>query len=399
MGADLNRPVRVMDFRGTYKGGGGPDKTILLSAKLHNKKRVYVLVTYLRDPKDKEFQITDRARALGIPYVEVADRRIIDFSCILKVNRLIKENKIDVLHAHDDKTSLYGWALKLLNPKLKIIYTCHLLLEYTRSDFPTRLHYLDYSIKKRAATFLMKQYLMPLMAVSGASKNQLLKLRFNEKDVIVLYNGIDITAWKKENGRPVLRDELQLDENDFLVGTVARIDYQKDFSTFFKVAKKVIEKVPNTKFVIVGEGKTKELTEMKEEIRFLGLERSIYFTGHRNDLLDIYCSFDIFLMTSIMEGLPNTVLEAMAMKVPVVSTAVAGVPELVVDGQTGSLCPIGDAEMLAEKVIQLLDDRMLCAEYADSGRKRIEDHFSFKNRVKTLEDYYIKYAENEKIIG
>ena len=239
----------------------------------------------------------------------------------------------------------------------------------------------------------MKRYLRPVMAVSGATKEQLRRKGFKKDEILVLYNGIDISTWQKKNGRPVLRDELKLSEKDFLIGTVARIDYQKDFPTFFKVAKLVIARIPNTKFVIVGDGKAEELSNLKQDIRKLGLEKHIYFTGHRNDLLNIYSSFDLFLMTSIMEGLPNTVLEAMSMEVPVVSTAVAGVPELVDDGSTGYLSRIGDAESLADQVITLLTNHNLRDDFSRAGRKRLEKYFSFKDRVKKLEDLYEYYAK------
>ena len=94
-----------------------------------------------------------------------------------------------------------------------------------------------------------------------------------------------------------------------------------------------------------------------------------------------------------MEGLPNTVLEAIAMEIPVVSTAVAGVPELIEDGITGYLSPIGDSKSLAEQVIKLLKDQNLCDDFAIAGRKRVENYFSFKNRVKKLESLYEQYAK------
>ena len=130
-----------MDLRGTYKGGGGPDKTILSSAQRHDKERFFVLVTYLRDPRDPEFQITEKARKLGIPYVEVQDGRLLDIKCLKKLNAIISEYKIELIHAHDDKTLLYSWLLKRVRPKLKIAFTCHSFPNYNSSDFPSFFRY------------------------------------------------------------------------------------------------------------------------------------------------------------------------------------------------------------------------------------------------------------------
>ncbi len=395
MGRKTSSIVRIMDFRGTYKGGGGPDKTILNSAKMHDKKKVFVLVAYLRDPKNKEFQITDRAKKMGIPYVEVHDRRLLDLRCLFVLHRLLKKHQIEMIHAHDDKTLLYGWLLKILNPKLVIVFTCHLLLDYDRNDFHSLKAYLNYLVRDKVAAFLMKMFSKPAMAVSGATKQQLIDRGFKETDIIVLYNGIDTEIWKKNNGHsPVLRHELCVKDTDSLVGTVARISYQKDFPTFIKVAKIVTDQLPGTQFVIVGDGRADELEELRQDVRNLGLEKSIHFTGHRNDLFNVYSSFDLFLMTSIVEGLPNTVLEAMAMEIPVVSTSVSGVPELVSNGKTGYLCDLGDYKSLAEKVINLLENGSLRVNFAVQSRKRIENHFSFSERVKKLETMYESYAKS-----
>jgi L-malate glycosyltransferase len=397
--ADTPNLVRVMDFRGTYKGGGGPDKTILLSAAFHNRNRVDVLVTYLRDPKDREFQISERAAQLQIPFVEVKDRCLLDIICLRELNRLIREKGLDLVHAHDEKTLLYGFLLKLLNPRLKIVCTCHLLLDYVRDDFPSAASYLNFLLRKKVTSFLTKRFAKPIMAVSLATKNQLLSEGMRDDDVIVLYNGIDVDSWQRRNGKGALRREMRLSQDDLLVGTVARIDYQKDFKTFFTVVRAVKARIPQARFVIVGDGKNDELSQTKQLAVEMGLDQDVHFTGHRNDLLDMYSSFDLFLMTSLMEGLPNTVLEAMSMGIPVVSTRVAGVPELVVDGKTGYLCPVGDADFIAAKVIELLANPGARERFARNGRERVVESFSFKQRVLKLEDLYEDYARQKENHG
>ena len=386
------QPIRIMELRGTYKGGGGPDKTILLSAQKHDKGRIFVVVTYLRDPRDREFEITERAKKHGVLFEEIHDRTIFDLSCVAKLNGLIKRYQFELLHAHDDKSLLYGWLLKIINPRLKIIYTCHLYLDYKRSDFSSQVTYLNYLLRKRASSFLVKRFLRPIMAVSEATKEQLIKDGLREDEIIVLHNGIDVEFWKQNSGYPVLRDEMQLGTDELLVGTVARIDYQKDFRTFFGVVKLVKLHVPRARFVVVGDGKGDELEKIKESAKEFGLSQDVCFTGHRNDLLNVYSSLDLFLMTSIKEGLPNSILEAMAMGVPIVSTAVDGVPELVVENETGYLCPMGDVETLSSRVITLLEDRNLRGQFARAGRKRITENFSFEKRVKELESFYEYYA-------
>lgn len=390
-----SKPIRILDFRGTYKGGGGPDKTILNSAVQHNKSRVYIQVLYLRNPADNEYSIDRWADSLKVNYLDVFDRRLIDRQCIAKVKKIIQEQNIALIHAHDDKTLLYGWMIKHALPNIGLMYTCHLHSPFVRKDFASLSAFLKFKIRRKANIFLMKRCHKPLLAVSHHTKKCMIEDGLHEKDIETLHNGIDIDVWLPELGMPVLREELGIGPDEFLVGTVARIAQQhKDLPTFYKVAAEISRKMPQVKFVIVGDGHGEEMEKAKRYIADIGLEYKLFFTGHRTDLIDIYRSFDIFLMTSLTEGLPNTVLEAMALQVPVVSTVVAGVPELIKHGETGLLSQIRDVKSLSDQVVKLLSQPELRKQFAQKARKRIEDNFSFSNRVRKMEAYYEYFVRN-----
>jgi L-malate glycosyltransferase len=386
-------PVLVMDFRGTYKGGGGPDKTILNSAAMHDPERVDVRVAYLRDPRDREFQIGDRARAMGLKYTEFSDRALLDIKCLRDLLSFVRQEGIQLLHAHDDKTSLYGVILKLLNPSLRLVFTCHLHTPLSRERFETWVSYSKALIRRRVVIWLMKRYQRPIMAVSEHTRSALADDGLALSQTVTLVNCIDVQTWSRRAADLVLRGELGLDPRERVVGTVARIAQEhKDLPTFYKVARLVTQRVDDVRFVIVGEGHGDLLERAKQEVARLGLTDRVVFTGHRNDLLNVYASFDLFLMTSFTEGLPNTVLEAMAMEVPVVSTAVAGVKELVIDGETGILRQIRDEEGLSDAVITMLSDPELSRRFSKAGRKLVEERFNFRDRVQTLERFYHLYS-------
>lgn len=389
---DTGQQIRVMDFRGTYKGGGGPDKTILNSALMHDAERFYVLVTYLRDPCDEEFQIEQRAREMGLDYVDVFDRKLLDFGCIAQLVVLAKEHRINVIHAHDDKTSMYACFMKRRLSGVKVLYTCHLYSVYQKGDFESFREYLDYRVRKWARFFFLALSDRPILAVSHSAKVALVNDGIAAADIHTLHNGIDTEWWRRDRGAPVLSRELSLPEDTLIVGTVARIAFQKDLPTFFRVARQVRVACPRAFFVIVGDGGGDELARAKAQAYDFGVSEFLHFTGHRNDLLDVYASFDIFLMTSISEGLPNTVLEAMAMGVPVVSTEVDGVPEVVEDGVSGYLTELGDAPCLTAHVLRLAEDAVLRHRCGDAGRRRIEESFCFRRRVRLLEQYYAWFA-------
>lgn len=381
-----------MDLRGTYKGGGGPDKTVLNSAAQHDPKRVHVLVTYLRDPSDHEFQIPQIAKRLGINYVDVPDRRVLDWACLHRLKQILRSHAITVVHTHDDKTLLYGWLLKLTTPGLRIMHTCHSHTAYGRDDFAGLQRYIGFKARQRMQISLMGRYLTPIITVSQDTKNRLVQNGLKEKDVDVLHNGIDINLWQRNGARPVLREELALPPGNLLVGTVSRISHDKDLPTFYRVAEEVAKHHTHATFVVVGDGYGDELSRARTEVAQKGIEQLVRFTGHRNDLREVYASFDVFLMTSRTEGMPNALLEAMAIGIPVVSTRVGGVPELLEDGKEGFLAPVGDAEGLAAALMRFIRDPGLRAQFGAASRERIERRFSFSNRVRVMEDYYTWFA-------
>lgn len=384
-----------MDFRGSYKGGGGPEKTILNSAAQHDPEKVDVLVTYLRDPSDHEYIIDTWAKSLGIKYVDVPDAKVFDLACVKKLKHLIDEHGIQLIHSHDDKTLLYGWILKKMRPNVRIMYTCHSHAPYTRQDFDTFSAYLRFYLRSKIQIFLMKKFQKPVLTIAHHTKGSLVADGLKTENVEVLHNGIDIEQWQANKGKPVLRQQLDIPPDTLLVGTVARIARKvKDLPTFYRVAAEVVTRIPNVKFVIVGEGHGDLLDLAKKEVAGLGLTDTIFFTGHRTDLLDIYSSFDIFFMTSRSEGMPNTVLEAMAMELAVVSTKVGGVPEIITDDIMGLLAPIGDVKALGEKLSLLLSDSEKRKKMGDVARQRIEEQFSFAKRVRTMEEYYERFVND-----
>lgn len=383
---------RVMDFRGTYKGGGGPDKTVLNSAAQHDPDKVHVQVVYLRQPTDHEFQIPEMARRLGINYLDVIDGSMIDRTCLAQLKQIIRDHDLQIIHAHDDKTLLYAWLLSFMIPGLKIMHTCHSYAVYGREHFSATSKHLSFKLRQKTVAFLMGRHLKPIITVSHDTRRRLVAAGISTSDVTVLHNGIDLSVWHPDRGQQVLREELGLKPGALLVGTVARITPEKDLPVFYRVAEEVAATMPDVTFVVVGDGYGDELEKAQQEVARRGISGLIRFTGHRTDLINVYASLDVFLMTSHTEGLPNTLLEAMAIGLPSVSTAVGGIPELLDSSCGGFLSPVGDVSGLAAHVITLLRDEQLREECGAACRERVSERFSFARRVAAMEEYYAWFA-------
>ncbi len=383
MTARESRPINLLELRATYTTGGGPDKTILLSAEKHDKEKVKTVVAYLRDIGDNDFQIGRMAEGRGFTYIEVLDRGKVDIKCIMELNSLVKKYNVDIVHGHDYKTDILAYILGLFNPKVHIVSTSHGWITNT----------LKGSLYKWIHLKALRRF-NNLITVSEATKSLMVESGISDDKIKVIYNGIDDKTWKDTDQHRSLRDEWVIPDNAFVVGTVGRIGDEKDYTTLLNVARAVMDKYSDVYFVVVGEGKEDEKERLIAYAENLQISDKVLFPGFRSDLHRVYKSFDIFLMTSVTEGLPNTMLEAMSMGLPVVTTNVGGIPELLEDGKSGYQYEVGDVDGLSGKIMELISNSALREQLSAAGRNRIETKFSFDKRLQIIEEYYQHICQN-----
>jgi glycosyltransferase involved in cell wall biosynthesis len=233
-----------------------------------------------------------------------------------------------------------------------------------------------------------------LIAVSHATKDEMILAGVRSDLISVIHNGIDTDAWAPNRVSWSLRDELKLGQAFLVIGYVGRIMPEKDLVTWLRAAALVAKRFPLAQFVLVGEGKDDgTLGELRRLASELGIADRTHFPGYRSDLLPVYAAFDIFVLSSRREGLPNSILEAMALGLPVVTTDVAGAKELVVDGKTGYVLPQGDVQGIAHALIELVENEVLRRQMSKAGRERVEREFSFSTRLQRIEALY------ERVLG
>jgi glycosyltransferase involved in cell wall biosynthesis len=371
--------VRLLELRNTYKWGGGPDKTILLSAERHDRSRIEVVVAYIRDARDREFSIGEKARAKKLSFYEIEERGKLDLRVLRAIKEIVFRHDINIIHAHDYKSDLFAFLLKWLLPKrITVVSTAH---AWVMVGFKGEIY-------RRLDLTLMRRF-DHLIAVSHATKDEMVHAGVPAELISVIHNGIDTHAWAPGRALGSLRDELKLDHAFPVIGYVGRIMPEKDLETWLRAAALVSEKYPQARFILVGEGKDgTTLGQLKKLAAELGIADRTYFPGYRSDLLAVYASFDLFFLSSRREGLPNSILEAMAMGLSVVTTDVAGAKELVVNGNTGFVVPQQDVDGLARAILTLLCDQQLRSVMGDAGRRRVELEFSFSRRMQRIEDLY-----------
>jgi glycosyltransferase involved in cell wall biosynthesis len=369
------KKINVLQCRSTYTTGGGPDKTVLLIGEKANPERFNIILMYMRGANDTEFQITKWAKEKGLIIHEVLEHKKLDFDNLRQINRLIREYQIDIYHARDYKTCFIGYLLSKIHPRMKLVFTAHgWIIDSTKQKFYTRLN-----------LFSLKRYHRSI-AVSEATRQLMIDNGIDKDKIVVVHNAIDVDTWTRENVTSTIREELHIPVTSKIVGVVGRLRYEKDIPTTLRVAEKVINERPDTYFLLVGDGPCR--AEAEQQVQQMRLSEKILFLGFRKDTMNIYAALDVFASTSLTEGTPNTVLEALAMEVPIVHTDVGGVHEMIEDGYDGILCKVGDVNGIAQAILSILNDEEKATMLRERGRQTVCTKFSFANRLKAIEAIY-----------
>lgn len=206
--------------------------------------------------------------------------------------------------------------------------------------------------------------------------------------VHVVYNGIDAAAFSSKLSKPDAKAKLGVSPEAPTVSIIGRLRAQKNHPLFIEMAALTVKRVPNARFLVVGDGDGDEQQQLETQADRLGVCGQILFLGSRSDVPDILAATDVVMLTSHYEGVSNSLLEAMAVGLPVVSTAYAGVEELITDGHDGLIAPMGDAPALAAQVSRLLLDSGLRKSMGERGRETIRERFSMPAMGKNLYAVY-----------
>jgi len=207
--------------------------------------------------------------------------------------------------------------------------------------------------------------------------------------VVTVANGIELaTACSRPSGRrAAVRLALGLAPDDLVVGTVARLAKEKDFPTFLRAVVMARERLPILRALIVGDGPLR--LELEAFAVALGLARGVVqFLGERTDVAAIVESYDAFLLTSVIEGMPNAIMESQLAGVPVIATRAGGTVDLIRDGETGLLAPIGDHETLAAALVRVLTDKSLHDRISRAAQQQIRNEFTAEMLARRTERVY-----------
>jgi len=313
-----------------------------------------------------------RRASEGPDLVPLAPHNEVDLSAAWKLSRIIKQWKPPIVHAHDPHAvSMAGLALSFSAPEPR-----PRIVASRRVDFHLQTHSFSRWKYRQVDLFI---------AASEAIKNILIHDGIAASQIIVVHDGIDVA---KIGRLPALdiHAEFWLPHGVPVLVNVGALVTHKGQRYLIDAMPQVLREVPDAHLVIFGEGELRPTLE--RQIKDLHLEKHVILAGFREDVLQLVKSADLFVMSSVTEGLGSTVLDAMAMHLAVIGTHAGGIPEAVSDGQTGLLVPTADANALAHAMTLLLKDRQLRTRMGEAGHRRVSEQFGVARLLEaTLKAY------------
>lgn len=372
---------------------GGTRKHLMYLATNLDKDKfdITVICSTLRD--SSFYSDIEKLIREGINVKVIQMRREInpvrDLQALVKIYRFLRREKFDIVHTHSSKAGFLGRLAAKLSGVPVILYTPH-AFSFHRGILGTNRFYLF--LERFAAIFTDK-----IIAVSEGEKKIAIENRVAAPEKIVtIENGIRLSEFDgRETDAGSLKAALGIGEDSSVVGMVARLSTQKGYQYFLKASKEVSRQFPNVKFVLVGHGE--QWRRAHDIINELGIDKHVIMTGQMVNTIRIYPIFDVFVLSSLWEGLPYVVLEAMAMGKPVIASRIPGIEDAVIDRETGYLVDPGDVSGLSAAIVDLLTDRGTAAGMGMKGRMEIENRFTLKDKMRKIENLYVSMAFNGPI--
>ena len=375
--------IRVLHIITRLIVGGAQENTMLTAALLDRERYAVDIVSGPQTGTEGSLQeeVLSRSIPLAIEPTLVREiNPIKDLLALFALYRHIRRGAYTIVHTHSSKAGILGrWAAWLAKAPI-VVHTVHGWGHHERQNPLIRRFYV--LLEK-----LTQRITDALIVVSPRNTEKGLADRIGTPEkYITIRSGIEMDRFL-EPGRPRedVRRELGIPPEAPVVGTVTRLSPQKSPLDYVLAAALVTAQRPDVHFVLVGSGPLRE--QVESQIAATGLTENVHLTGLRRDVPDLMHSFDIFALSSLWEGLPRVLPQAMAAGLPIVATAVDGNVEAVVDGTNGFLTPPGDPQAMASALLRLVEQPELAARMGQAGRIQAAD-FSARKMVSDIAILY-----------
>lgn len=289
---------------------------------------------------------------------------------VLRLARLCRRLGVSLVHANHEFANRHAWAAAQL---ARVPYICHV------RNLQTEYSFRDYWLG------------LPKMLIANSettAQSFARQLRKSQRS-LVIYNGVDLYHF---NGRRVSDETMSFSPIKFVIAQVGRLVPEKGVHIFIRAIAIVAARYPFVKAVVAGDaavdGNKVYALKLKQVVSQLGLECNLTFLGYVDDIRKLYGVVDLIVQSSAVEPFGRTLIEAMAMRVPVIATDVGGPKEIIENGVSGLLIPPNDPQALAKAIERVIEDKSLAVKLAENGRTRVEAHFPLERHVRQVQDLY-----------
>jgi len=371
----------VLHARIVGNAGGGPDKTILRSHRYLDSDAVRMYALYIHPGADHEGigVIRGHAQQWASPLIELPERHALDPALVGSAWRVCRALNVDIWHAHDYKSTLLGLIVNRLRP-MRLVVTAHGWVQFTTM---TQLYYR----LERSALPCYDH----VIAVSEDLAETCIESGVDRRQVTYVPNSIEPTEFRRTQAPSQARAAMGCPSNAVVIGVVGRLSDEKGVDRAIELVNRLAPTIPHLELHVIGDGPARARLQMLAHAS----GATVRMLGWQTDARPFYEAMDLLLLPSYREGLPNVVLEAMAMRVPVAATRVGGVNDLLDDGRCGLLLDRADDLDWPSQVASLLRDPSRRERFVNAARQRIEQRFSFAARMQRIGAIYQQVLAGE----
>lgn len=363
------------------------------------------ILTMLSDFDRKDFQVdvacpsrgffVDKLKKMKITTIPIEFKPALDLKSLFQLYLLLRKRKYQIVHAHSGRSGTFCRIAGTLARVPVIVLTEHLATfghAWIKSELRRKVHFLTHCISNRLVD--------KVIAVSEAARKSFIERQgIPPQKTVTIYNCLNIERFTKlmsAEGTD-LKKEFNIKQKEKVVGLVGRLDWIKGHRYLVLAAKEVIKKMPETKFLIVGEGKIRN--ELEALIQEQKLDKYFFLTGFQKDIPGIMNILDVLVLPSLEWGHESfglVLIEAMSAGKPVIASDILGLPEVVVDGKNGFLVPQKDHHALAQKILLLLGNAQLSREMGQFAKNYVEEKFNSSKIVREIENLYRELLISKK---
>jgi len=327
-----------------------------------------------------EGKLAEKLRSCGLPVKVIDESTCGFFTILLRARKYLQDIEIDILHTHRYKENILGALLKKDGRAKHLVQTVHGLHESFKG-----IRLLKAKLYSFLNGYCTRKYFDRIHTVSFDIRDQM-KSQVDADRLVTIHNAIPVSEVRPSGRVSEVASELGVENRRPLVGSVGRMVPVKGYDRFLQAAHKILNTVPEARFVLTGDGP--QLPELQNMAVNLGIADKVTFTGFRDDVLDIIDCLDIFVVSSQNEGIPTVVLEAMYLKKAVVAARVGGIPEIIQDNVDGLLVKPDNAEALAAACIRILQDPSLKRRLGEASRMKVNEDFNTRVQAERVLQLY-----------